>query len=149
MGRKNQRIRKVAGVVAAPSAIAADVEGEEGAIEEARPTDYLDGGILLPPSLFVPSDISISIPILNTVLLLSVHGILTVSLSFLYSTSRKHNKTDQDSEYAGTILGRPIDHGEVPIEGGPDTSLAAWAARMREATTKMILDPLALGLVCS
>ncbi|KAI0395071.1 hypothetical protein F5Y17DRAFT_223428 [Xylariaceae sp. FL0594] len=91
MGRKNQRIRKVAGVVAPPSVIAADVEGEEGMSEEVRPTDYLD------------------------------------------ALKRKHNKTDQDSKYAGTILGRPIDHGEVPIEGGSDTSLAAWAARMRAA----------------
>jgi len=47
MGRKNQRIRKVAGVVAPPSVITTDIEGEEGAIEEAKPTDYLDGE--LPP----------------------------------------------------------------------------------------------------
>jgi len=49
---------------------------------------------------------------------------------------RKHNKTDQESKYAGTILGRSIDHGEVPIEGGAHISLAAWAARMREASLR-------------
>lgn len=43
MGRKNQRIRKVAGVVAPAGAMAAaDVEGEDGTVEE-RPSDYLDG----------------------------------------------------------------------------------------------------------
>ncbi|KAI1131674.1 hypothetical protein F5Y10DRAFT_43579 [Nemania abortiva] len=93
MGRKNQRIRKVAGVVAPPGVIAAGAEGEDGIVEE-RPSDYLD------------------------------------------ALKRKHNKTDQDSKYAGTILGRSIDHGEVLIEGGPDTSLAAWAARMREASLR-------------
>ncbi|KAI0818197.1 hypothetical protein GGR55DRAFT_62114 [Xylaria sp. FL0064] len=92
-GRKNQRIRKVAGVVAPPGAITAGAEGEDGIVEE-RPSDYLD------------------------------------------ALKRKHNKTDQDSKYAGTILGRSIDHGEVPVEGGPDTSLAAWAARMREASLR-------------
>ncbi|TGJ83576.1 hypothetical protein E0Z10_g5179 [Xylaria hypoxylon] len=93
MGRKNQRIRKIAGVVADPGAIEVGVEGEEGAVEE-KPSDYLD------------------------------------------ALKRKHNKTDQDSKYAGTILGRSIDHGEVLVEGGPDTSLAAWAARMREASLR-------------
>ncbi|KAI0107560.1 hypothetical protein GGR51DRAFT_559365 [Nemania sp. FL0031] len=93
MGRKNLRIRKVAGVVAPPGAIAAGAEGEDGVVEE-RHSDYLD------------------------------------------ALKRKHNKTDQESKYAGTILGRSIDHGEVLIEGGPDTSLAAWAARMREASLR-------------
>ncbi|KAI0193156.1 hypothetical protein F4808DRAFT_453309 [Astrocystis sublimbata] len=93
MGRKNQRIRKIAGVVVPPGAIATGVEGEDGAVEE-RPSDYLD------------------------------------------ALKRKHNKTDQESKYAGTILGRSIDHGEVLIEGGSDTSLAAWAARMREASLR-------------
>ncbi|KAI1161430.1 hypothetical protein F5B18DRAFT_628636 [Nemania serpens] len=92
-GRKNQRIRKIAGVVAPPSAMAAGAEGEDGTVEE-RPSDYLD------------------------------------------ALKRKHNKTDQESKYAGTILGRSIDHGEVLIEGGPDTSLAAWAAKMREASLR-------------
>ncbi|KAI1422672.1 hypothetical protein F5Y12DRAFT_603927 [Xylaria sp. FL1777] len=92
-GRKNLRIRKIAGVVAPPGAIAAGAEGEDGTVEE-RPSDYLD------------------------------------------ALKRKHNKTDQDSKYAGTILGRSIDHGDVLVEGGPDTSLAAWAARMREASLR-------------
>lgn len=45
---------------------------------------------------------------------------------------KKHNKTDQDSKYAGTILGKSIDHGEVPVEGGPLDSLAAWQRMMRD-----------------
>ncbi|KAI1329658.1 hypothetical protein F5Y16DRAFT_92032 [Xylariaceae sp. FL0255] len=93
MGRKNQRIRKLAGVVAPVGAAAAGAEAEDGTVEE-RPLDYLD------------------------------------------ALKRKHNKTDQDSKYAGTILGRGIEHGEVLVEGGTDTSLAAWAAKMREASLR-------------
>ncbi|KAI5920014.1 hypothetical protein F4810DRAFT_451812 [Camillea tinctor] len=113
-GRKNLRIRKVAGVAAPPpaggaaggttttaaavsaaaaaAAAAAEAE-EEGAVEE-RPTDYLD------------------------------------------ALKRKHNKTDQDSKYAGTILGKSTDHGEVLIEGGAETSLAAWAQKMHDAALR-------------
>jgi transcription initiation factor TFIID subunit 3 len=61
---------------------------------------------------------------------------MALILVFLTVLKRKHNKTDQESKYAGTILGRSIDHGEVLVEGGPDTSLAAWAARMREASLR-------------
>ncbi|KAI0523834.1 hypothetical protein F5B22DRAFT_418934 [Xylaria bambusicola] len=94
IGRKNMRIRKIAGVVVPPGAAIVGAEGEDGTEVEERPSDYLD------------------------------------------ALKRKHNKTDQDSKYAGTILGRSIDHGEVLVEGGPDTSLAAWAARMREASLR-------------
>ncbi|KAI1368786.1 hypothetical protein F5Y08DRAFT_294800 [Xylaria arbuscula] len=93
-GRKNQRIRKIAGVVAPPGPAIVGAEGEDGAVEEKPPTDYLD------------------------------------------ALKRKHNKTDQDSKWAGTILGRSIDHGEVLIEGGSDTSLAAWRKRMHEASLR-------------
>ncbi|KAI8954343.1 hypothetical protein F4801DRAFT_533993 [Xylaria longipes] len=41
-GRKNQRIRKIAGVVVPPGVMATGAEGEDGAVEE-RPSDYLDG----------------------------------------------------------------------------------------------------------
>ncbi|KAI0164749.1 hypothetical protein GGR57DRAFT_450463 [Xylariaceae sp. FL1272] len=92
-GRKNTRIRKVAGIAAPAGAVAAGAVAEDGTVEE-RPTDYLD------------------------------------------ALRRKHNKTDQDSKYAGTLLGRPIDHGEILVEGGPDTSLAAWAAKMHESSLR-------------
>ncbi|KAI0022940.1 hypothetical protein F4780DRAFT_730746 [Xylariomycetidae sp. FL0641] len=100
-GRKNQRIRKVAGVHARASAVGGQAVGaggeEEGALveeEERPPTDYLD------------------------------------------ALKRKHNKTDQDSKYAGTILGRAIDHGEVMVEGGPDSSLADWARKLHERSVR-------------
>lgn len=50
MGRKNQRIRKIAGVVAPSGAMAAGAEGEDGTVEE-RPSDYLDGKS--PQSIYV------------------------------------------------------------------------------------------------
>jgi transcription initiation factor TFIID subunit 3 len=45
-GRKNQRIRKIAGVVAPPGAVIEGAEGEDGTVEE-RPSDYLDSEIFL------------------------------------------------------------------------------------------------------
>ncbi|KAI1504466.1 hypothetical protein F5X99DRAFT_41965 [Biscogniauxia marginata] len=111
-GRKNQRIRKVAGLASMPATAAAAAaaggsssaqataaaqaaaEAEEEAAVEERPTDYLD------------------------------------------ALKRKHNKTDQDSKYAGTILGKGIDHGEVTIEGGTETSLSAWAQKMHESALR-------------
>ncbi|KAK7752739.1 hypothetical protein SLS62_005291 [Diatrype stigma] len=85
-GRKNQRIRKVAGLHRPPV-----VAGEEGEAEE-RETDYLS------------------------------------------ALKKKHNRSDQDSKYAGTILGRGIEHGEVDVEGGNADNLQAWAkARLQAA----------------
>ncbi|KAI0482306.1 hypothetical protein GGR56DRAFT_684926 [Xylariaceae sp. FL0804] len=94
-GRRNQRIRRVAGLIALPGggSAATAAAGEDGVVEE-RPTDYLD------------------------------------------ALKRKHNKTDQDSKWAGTVLGRGIDQAEVPIEGGGETSLAAWARKMHEASLR-------------
>ncbi|KAI1083334.1 hypothetical protein F5B20DRAFT_460611 [Whalleya microplaca] len=55
---------------------------------------------------------------------------------YLNALKRKHNKTDQDSKYTGTILGRGIDHGEVMVEGGNENSIHAWARKMREASQR-------------
>ncbi|KAI1862284.1 uncharacterized protein JN550_010291 [Neoarthrinium moseri] len=44
----------------------------------------------------------------------------------------KHSKNDQDSKYAGTVLGKSTDHGEVVVEGGPYASAAEWAKMMHE-----------------
>ena len=49
---------------------------------------------------------------------------------------KKHNKNDQDSKYAGTILGKGIDHGEIPIEGGDVASIGEWRQKMRDATQR-------------
>lgn len=47
---------------------------------------------------------------------------------------KKHNRSDQDSKYVGTILGRGIEHGEVDVEGGNADNLQAWAkARLQAA----------------
>ncbi|KAI5861869.1 hypothetical protein GGS23DRAFT_136118 [Durotheca rogersii] len=88
-GKKNQRIRKVAGLDK-PAAGEVGVEG----VEEQRETDYLS------------------------------------------SLKRKHNKSELDSKYAGTILGRGIVEGEFPVEGGGETSLRAWALKMHETSQR-------------
>ncbi|KAI1779454.1 hypothetical protein F4818DRAFT_141177 [Hypoxylon cercidicola] len=88
-GKKNQRIRKVAGL---DKPVAGDV-GVEG-VEEQRPTDYLN------------------------------------------ALKRKHNKMDEDSKYASTILGRGIVDGEVTLEGGEETSIRAWKRTRHEASQR-------------
>ncbi|KAI0013432.1 hypothetical protein F4779DRAFT_613581 [Xylariaceae sp. FL0662B] len=55
---------------------------------------------------------------------------------YLDALKRKHNKMEQDSKYAGTILGRGNDHGEVMVEGGNENSIQAWARKMREASQR-------------
>ncbi|KAH9909313.1 hypothetical protein F4778DRAFT_223815 [Xylariomycetidae sp. FL2044] len=55
---------------------------------------------------------------------------------YLDALKKKHNKTDQDSKYAGTLLGKPIDRGEVMVEGGQETSISAWEARMHQEFTR-------------
>ncbi|KAI0175705.1 hypothetical protein GGR52DRAFT_325903 [Hypoxylon sp. FL1284] len=88
-GKKNQRIRKVAGL---DKPVATDV-GVEG-VEEQRPTDYLN------------------------------------------ALKRKHNKIDDDSKYASTILGRGIFEGEVALEGGDKSSIRAWKRARHEAARR-------------
>ncbi|KAI0117040.1 hypothetical protein F4814DRAFT_448045 [Daldinia grandis] len=55
---------------------------------------------------------------------------------YLSALKRKHNKTDQDSKYAGTILGRGIVEGEVVPESGSESSIHAWARQMHETSQR-------------
>ncbi|KAI1376326.1 hypothetical protein F4677DRAFT_88606 [Hypoxylon crocopeplum] len=55
---------------------------------------------------------------------------------YLSSLKRKHNKTDQDAKYAGTILGRGTFDSEVVIEGGEENSIQAWKRRRHEAVQR-------------
>ena len=54
---------------------------------------------------------------------------------------KKHNRSDQDSKYAGTILGRGIEHGEVNVEGGNADSLQAWAKALLDAAVRPPDEP--------
>ncbi|ORY65831.1 uncharacterized protein BCR38DRAFT_167046 [Pseudomassariella vexata] len=51
---------------------------------------------------------------------------------YLAALKKKHNKTDQDSKYAGTVLGKGLDYGEIMVEGGEAASIQEWAKMMRE-----------------
>lgn len=55
---------------------------------------------------------------------------------YLSALKKKHNKTDQDSKYAGTVLGKGLDHGEVQVEGGPMASIHDWQKMMQEAAQR-------------
>lgn len=59
------------------------------------------------------------------------HGAPLLTHGYL-AIKRKHTRTDQDSKYAGTVLGKGIDHGETMVEGGPVTSIQDWQRMMCE-----------------
>lgn len=42
---------------------------------------------------------------------------------------KKHNKTGEDTKYAGTILGKDHDTGEIQVEGGPERSISEWISK--------------------
>lgn len=43
---------------------------------------------------------------------------------------KRHNKTLDDAKFQGTILGKPIDTGEIEIEGGGDVkSIEDWVCQ--------------------
>ncbi|ETS88059.1 hypothetical protein PFICI_01887 [Pestalotiopsis fici W106-1] len=50
-------------------------------------------------------------------------------IDYLSQLKQKHSKND-DSRYASTILGKPSDHGEVLVEGGPVSSIDEWRDMM-------------------
>ncbi|KAF7527168.1 hypothetical protein G7054_g10539 [Neopestalotiopsis clavispora] len=50
-------------------------------------------------------------------------------IDYLSQLKQKHSKND-DSRYASTILGKPSDHGEVLVEGGPVSSIDEWREMM-------------------
>ncbi|KAK4101642.1 hypothetical protein N658DRAFT_425030 [Parathielavia hyrcaniae] len=55
---------------------------------------------------------------------------------YLDALKRKHSKSDDDSKYLGTLLGRAIEHGDVLVEGGECPSIFVWEERRRAAGQK-------------
>ena len=45
---------------------------------------------------------------------------------------KKHAKTDEDSRYQGTILGKSAEPREIPVEGADTKSIQEWAAKRRK-----------------
>lgn len=43
---------------------------------------------------------------------------------------KRHNKSSEDSKFQGTILGKPIDTGDIEVEGGGDIkSIDDWISQ--------------------
>jgi transcription initiation factor TFIID subunit 3 len=49
---------------------------------------------------------------------------------------KKHSKSEDDSKWTGTLLGKPHEQGEVVIEGGPASSIDEWHAQLLRAAEK-------------
>ncbi|KAH8675672.1 Bromodomain associated domain protein [Xylariales sp. PMI_506] len=58
-------------------------------------------------------------------------------IDFLTQLMMKHHKSDQESKYSGTVLGKGIDHGEIAIEGGELPSLELWHKVMVERQQRL------------
>ena len=57
-------------------------------------------------------------------------------LNIVIALKKKHSKTDDDTKFVGTVLGRSNDHGYVLVEGSPYTSISTWEEKMRLANQK-------------
>ncbi|KAK3394373.1 hypothetical protein B0H63DRAFT_506100 [Podospora didyma] len=55
---------------------------------------------------------------------------------YLNALKMKHSQTDDDSKFMGTLLGRPNDHGDVQVEGGPFPSISSWEEQMHKAGSR-------------
>lgn len=61
-----------------------------------------------------------------------------MDLTFFSSAAlkKRHSKTDEDSKWNGTILGRGHEHGSVLVEGAEVSSLRTWHENLRRAAEK-------------
>lgn len=60
---------------------------------------------------------------------------------YLNALKLKHSKNDDDSRYTGSLLGKPIDHGHVEVEGGKYHSISVWEEKMKEAARRPTPPP--------
>lgn len=49
---------------------------------------------------------------------------------------QRHGKTDDGSKYAGTLIGKCIEHGDILVEGGEFPSIQRWNEKMRAASQR-------------
>jgi len=49
---------------------------------------------------------------------------------------QKHSKTDDDTKYVGTLLGKPVEHGDVMVEGGEYPSVLRWEENLKAAARR-------------
>jgi len=52
---------------------------------------------------------------------------------YLSVLMKKHSKSEDDSKWTGTLLGKPYEQGEVLIEGGPAGSIEEWRSKLLQA----------------
>ncbi|VBB72646.1 Putative protein of unknown function [Podospora comata] len=61
---------------------------------------------------------------------------------YLDALIKKHSKGADDTKFLGTLLGRPIEQGEVAIEGGGPTSIREWEEIRKKAAERPTPPPL-------
>lgn len=54
---------------------------------------------------------------------------------------KKYTKTNEDTRYHGTVLGKPAEMRPVLIEGGPVTSVSEWHAQLKKQKTPLPITP--------
>ncbi|KAK2073521.1 hypothetical protein P8C59_007802 [Phyllachora maydis] len=58
------------------------------------------------------------------------------AMDWLDALKKKHSKTDDDTKYMGTLLGRPVEHGDVTVEGGECPTIAMWEEKLKAAARR-------------
>ncbi|OIW35282.1 hypothetical protein CONLIGDRAFT_627342 [Coniochaeta ligniaria NRRL 30616] len=56
--------------------------------------------------------------------------------NYLDALKQKHGRSDDDSKYVGTLLGKPTEHGDVLVEGGEVPTIQQWAEKRRAVTER-------------
>ncbi|KAM7202421.1 hypothetical protein V8F33_002829 [Rhypophila sp. PSN 637] len=60
---------------------------------------------------------------------------------YLMALKKKHSKNDDDSKYVGTLLGKPIEQGDIPVEGGPYFTIYDWETQLKQSSERPPTPP--------
>jgi transcription initiation factor TFIID subunit 3 len=55
---------------------------------------------------------------------------------YLLALKLKHGRSEDDSKFVGTLLGKCNEHGEVLVEGGEAPTIDDWAEKIHAAATR-------------
>ncbi|KAL1883151.1 hypothetical protein VTK73DRAFT_9518 [Phialemonium thermophilum] len=58
---------------------------------------------------------------------------------YLTALKKKHGKTNEDSKFTGTLLGKCNEHSDVRVEGGEYPTIQTWVEKMRKDTQRSVL----------
>lgn len=76
-------------------------------------------------------------------------GVLDEHKDYVTAMKNKHNKSDDDSRYQGTLLGKQADQQIITILGGPVTSIHEWDNQLRSRNQWPLISGPASSIISS